>query len=122
MVKRNLKWVIKMARKESINKIMSELQKGVNLAKCRKCGCMKETLEVLLASFQSIKSGSSSDVLKNIELMLSKMEPIRYACLGCEHCYPAVAMDVFNKAFPKAESHILNCAFEVRGGMACCRR
>jgi tetrahydromethanopterin S-methyltransferase subunit A len=42
------------------------------------------------------------------------MELIKYACLGCDYCFPAVAMNVFHKAFPEVgESQSLSCAFEV---------
>jgi tetrahydromethanopterin S-methyltransferase subunit A len=102
-----------MTRKESINKILSELQEGINLAKCRKCGCMKETLEKLRAYFETSQIEYSA-ILENIEKYLNGMEQIKYACLGCEYCYPAVAMNVFNKAFPEAESSALSCTFEVR--------
>jgi len=44
-----------------------------------------------------------------------QMKPIKYACLGCEYCYPAVAMNVFHKAFPETEATAsLSCEFEVR--------
>jgi tetrahydromethanopterin S-methyltransferase subunit A len=42
------------------------------------------------------------------------MEPVRYDCLGCDHCFPAVAQNFFNAAFPKVELPGLGCEFEVR--------
>jgi len=101
--------------KDAFEKIQSELQEGTGLAKCRKCGCMKETLENLRASLSSLQSEDSLDLPGTIELWLKQMEPIKYACLGCEHCFPAVAMNVFNQAFPEAaKAESLSCAFEVR--------
>jgi len=74
-----------------IKKVESELQEGMNLAKCRKCGCMKITMESLRNSLSSTQTQESSDLLKNIESWLNQMEPIKYDCLGCKYCFPAVA-------------------------------
>ncbi len=103
-----------MAKKNPMSKIQSELQKGMSLQKCRKCGCMKETLENLLSSIPLLQAKGSSNLLKNIEHWLKQIEPTKYACLGCEHCYPAVAMNIFGQAFPESASESLRCAFEVR--------
>jgi len=63
----------------------------MELPKCRKCGCMKESLENLQASLSSLQVSASSDLLASIDHWLEQMEPIKYACLGCDYCFPAVA-------------------------------
>lgn len=94
-------------------KILSELQKGMSRAKCRKCGCMKDTLEALCSSFSSLKT--ESELLKDIESWLKRMEQIKYSCLGCDYCFPAVAMNNLNHAIPLvSETLPLICASEVR--------
>ncbi|MBI2487844.1 MAG: DUF4346 domain-containing protein [Deltaproteobacteria bacterium] len=43
------------------------------------------------------------------------MEPIKYACLGCEYCFPAVAINIFDQALPKAkQAQSLSCVFEAK--------
>jgi tetrahydromethanopterin S-methyltransferase subunit A len=75
---------------------------------------MKETLEKLQVSLSPLQIEASSDLLPNIDRWLKQMEPIKYACLGCDYCFPAVAMNVFHKAFPEAdESQSVSCTFEV---------
>jgi tetrahydromethanopterin S-methyltransferase subunit A len=39
------------------------------------------------------------------------MEEIKYPCLGCDYCFSAVAMDIFNQSFQETLS--LSCNFEV---------
>lgn len=97
-----------------IKKIVSELQEGINLPKCRKCGCMKETLE-FITSFSSKSSEKELFDLKNNSTnWLKQMGAIKYACLGCEHCYPAVAMNVLNEVFPEStEQQTLSCSLNV---------
>lgn len=43
------------------------------------------------------------------------MEPIKYTCLGCEHCFSAVATNIFNRAFPEVDqAQSLRREFEAR--------
>jgi len=112
------KEVSAIADKDSIKKIQFELQEGMSLKKCRRCRCMKEALETLRSSLSPLKTNVPTNVLKNIESWLRQMEPIKYTCLGCLHCFPAVAMNVFSQAFPEAaQDESPSCAFEVREQM-----
>ena len=104
-----------MTEIDVIDKIQSQLMEGIGLMKCRKCGCMKETLKNLQTSLPSLQTKGSLDLVKNIEHWLKQMEPIKYACLGCEYCYPAVATNIFTKAFPEiSQAQSLNCVWEIR--------
>ncbi len=104
-----------MIEKHPIDNLQHELQEGMALAKCRKCGCMKETLETLRSSLSVLQTEGSSGVRENFDRWLQQMEAIKFACLGCEHCFPAVAMNVFHQIFPEAaQGQSLTCAFDVR--------
>jgi tetrahydromethanopterin S-methyltransferase subunit A len=104
----------KEVEKDLIEKIRSELQEGIALAKCRRCGCMKEALENLRFSLSLLKGRGSSELLLNIEDWIQQMGSIKYACLGCEHCFPAVAMNIFAQAFPEAAAtQPLGCGLEI---------
>lgn len=104
-----------MSEQGQTEKIRSELQEGMRLKKCRQCGCMKESLENLQFSLSSLQIEGSSDLVKNTANWLNQMEPIKYACLGCEYCFPAEAMNILNQTFPEAiQTPSLGCAFEVR--------
>jgi len=95
-----------------IKKILSELQEGINLPKCQKCGCMKETLE-FITSFSTSKS--LSGLKENTAKWQKQIENIKYSCLGCEHCYPAVAMNILNEVYPdSADQQSLSCSFDVK--------
>jgi tetrahydromethanopterin S-methyltransferase subunit A len=39
------------------------------------------------------------------------MRPVRYACLGSEHCYPAVAQNALMAAFPGLDVGAPGCGF-----------
>ena len=87
-----------------INKIHSEMNEGIELLKCKQCGCMKDTLVILKSDFPA-----------EVENWEKKMIPIKYSCLGCAHCYPAVATNLFNEAFPGKARLQSDCSFEVSG-------
>lgn len=104
-----------MEGKSQIAKIKSELQEAIGLEKCRKCGCMKKGLENLCSTLPSVQIEDSSDFSKKMEDWLKLIQPIKYECLGCEYCYPAEAMNIFNQVFPEVEdTHSLCCGFEVK--------
>jgi tetrahydromethanopterin S-methyltransferase subunit A len=104
----------KEVERNLIEKIRSELRDGIGLAKCRRCGCMKEALENLRSSLSLLKGEEFFYLLLNVEDWLQQMEPIKYACLGCEHCFPAVVMNIFAHAFPEAATvQPLGCGFEI---------
>lgn len=103
----------KMTQKFQIDKILSELEKGMSLEKCRKCGCMKETLESLLSISKSVPD--FGNLIENLEMWLGQMGEVKYECLGCRHCYPSVAMNVFNQIFPESSSFESgSCVFETK--------
>lgn len=102
----------KMLESDHISRIYSELQEGISLAKCRKCGCMKETLENLEATLST--NLDAPNLLGSTRDWLKQMEPIQYPCIGCSHCFPAVATNLINQVFPASQAQSSDCAFEVR--------
>ena len=66
--------------------VEAELRLAMEHPKCRRCGCYQE----------AIRSFDNSPTLKAslpglIEEALTLFEPVRYDCLGCDICWPAVA-------------------------------
>ena len=103
-----------MKNDDTIEKIQLELEKGMGLNKCRKCGCMKETLENFSSILPSLDTKGFRALFENVQRWKSQMQPIAYSCLGCKYCYPAVATNIFNESFPESESKSPVCAFEVK--------
>jgi tetrahydromethanopterin S-methyltransferase subunit A len=100
--------------KSIFKQIHSELQKGIELAKCRKCGCMKGTLESLKASLPSLKNKGAKGLLQDVNEWLKRIEPLKYQCLKCKYCIPAEAMSILTSRFPSTASLTLSsCEFQV---------
>jgi tetrahydromethanopterin S-methyltransferase subunit A len=95
--------------------VHSELQKAMRLAKCRKCGCMRGTLENLKASLPSLNMKEARGLSKNVNEWLKELEPIEYPCFGCAYCIPPEAMTKLTSKFPSfASSTLITCDFEER--------
>lgn len=92
---------------------LRELETGISLPKCQQCGCMGETLEHISKSLPTL-SGESTNALRNsLPGWVEKMKSIRYACLGCEHCYAGVAENAFSAAFPETHNQFgLSCEIQ----------
>lgn len=91
-----------MEKNDAIQKIRAELESGTLLAKCKKCGCMKDALNDLATLLPNSGEHKVQGLAQELEVWIGRMEPAQYACLGCAHCYPAVAANAFENAFPSA--------------------
>lgn len=104
-----------MTPEKGLQTVRAELEAGIALPKCQKCGCMESALKSLVAVLPTIGTDDASALAASVSASLKQMRPIQYACLGCEYCYPAVAQNAFGLAFP-ALSHAaadLSCEFRV---------
>jgi tetrahydromethanopterin S-methyltransferase subunit A len=94
--------------------VRSEIRRGMRLAKCRKCGCMRGTLDNLKASLPLLRSKDAKELLHDVDRWLMKLEPIEYPCFGCKYCIPPEAMTLLTREFPElASSTLSGCEFKV---------
>ena len=88
--------------------IQNELSEGITLKKCRHCGCMESSIN----SLQSLISENKipfEQFPALVQTLSDKMLPIKYDCLGCEHCYPAVAENLLYDMIPDAAIQNVTC-------------
>lgn len=101
----------------AIAKIQEEIKAGMQLAKCQQCGCMSAALDTFAQQLPGMTGGEAGELAEKVASWKAQMKPIRYACLGCEYCYPAVAENAFSKAFPGAAlPPALTCGFQIAEG------
>jgi len=105
-----------MDPQESFQVVRKELATAIVLPKCQKCGCMESALKNFTGVLPTIGSDDAIALSEIISDSLKKMQPVQYACLGCEVCYPAVAQNVFSQAFPDHSQTAaeLSCEFRVQ--------
>ncbi len=98
-------------------KAMDEIRSGIDLVKCQQCGCMRETLDQIHQTLPQLPDGEGAVFEAGLPGWLAKMKPIRYSCLGCDHCFAGAAQNAFTSAFPQvADSFGLSCEIQVTAG------
>lgn len=86
----------------------------MKLSRCRKCGCMRGTLENLKASLPLLKLKDASELLKHVNDWSSQLEPQAYPCFGCKYCIPPEAMTMLTAKYPLLASATLSsCEIKV---------
>ncbi len=103
-----------MTRSDELQTLYSEMEAGIVLAKCQKCGCMRETLDSMAALLPTIDGDEARTLLQQHAQWAAQMLPVQYTCLGCDHCYAGAAQNAFATVFPTAVSLVpLSCDFQV---------
>ncbi|MEN9249854.1 MAG: hypothetical protein Q6K95_06630 [Gloeomargarita sp. GXS_bins_116] len=81
--------------------IRAEIEAGIALPKCQKCGCMAYVLRHLADALPQLDGPMAHDLQAVVKAALARMQPVAYDCFGCAHCYPAVAY----QAWVEREGH-----------------
>ena len=102
-----------MANDENMQIVQDELETGIALAKCQKCGCMREALDNLAAALPTVGTDEANALAQKVAAWNDQIKPVQYACLGCAHCYPAAAQNAFAAAFPNVNQTPLACDFQI---------
>ena len=71
--------------------VMHEIEGGMKLSMCQKCGCMLEALQNAEVAFNGSEDAEIRALLPMIEDHKAKMQPIAYDCFGCKKCWGADA-------------------------------
>ncbi len=93
---------VNMTQKNALAKIQCELKEAIDIAKCKKCGCMKQALEDLKQTLPSLHTKTSVKLSATVDDFLKQLQQTEYSCLGCKHCYGAEVTNVFVETFPQA--------------------
>ena len=82
---------------------LHEIARGMELKKCRKCGCMKDALDQAGGAFESSEEPEIRSLLPRISDYQARMEPLAYDCIGCKKCWGADAIIELANHFDKVE-------------------
>jgi len=67
-----------MSADERLNKLTSEFEKGIALAKCRKCGCMKGALEEMRDRLAAGGDQDARDLRGKVDIWLGRTQESLY--------------------------------------------
>jgi tetrahydromethanopterin S-methyltransferase subunit A len=86
----------------------NEIARGMQLKKCRKCGCTKDALNQATRAFEASEESEIRALLPRISEFQARMEPLAYDCIGCKKCWGADATIELSNHFEEVE--IDSCA------------
>src|ERR1700730_10690078 len=82
---------------------LDEIARGMELKKCRKCGCMKDALDLAEHAFESAEDPEIRSLVPRIAVYQARMEPLAYDCIGCKKCWSAYATIELANNFDEVE-------------------
>ena len=82
---------------------LNEIACGMELKKCRKCGCMKDALDQAERAFESAEEPEIRSLVPRIAVYQARMQPLAYDCIGCKKCWGADATIELANNFDEVE-------------------
>lgn len=73
------------------NEAITQLREAAEAKKCWTCGCLHSSLQALDRAFPDGQHPAEFGAVR--ETARQRLAPVRYDCLGCAICYPALAIN-----------------------------
>ncbi len=77
--------------KEEMEDAIARLREAAAAKKCWQCGCLRSSLGAIEEAFPV--SARPAELAAVIELARPRLVEMKYDCLGCELCFPAIAIN-----------------------------
>ena len=81
------------AHRDALAVVREKLSEATAAEKCHPCRCLHETVAALA------KTEPARELCDSLAAARAELQPVRYDCLGCAVCYPAIAANAFADAF-----------------------
>jgi len=91
-------------RVSGIDDAIAHLRDAAGAKKCWACGCLHTSLTTIETGLPTnARPAAFADALNAARECLT---PVRYECLGCDVCYPALAVNALTSAGLRMEQHL----------------
>lgn len=74
-----------------VDEAVKQLSNAVAARKCWHCGCLHSSLRAIEEAYP--KSARPEALANTVKLARSRLSGVKYDCLGCEVCWPALAIN-----------------------------
>jgi len=92
---------------EVIAVINAQLNAAIAATKCHGCGCLAFNLNAMGEATRI-----APELMPILDAARGVLVPQKYECMGCDTCYPAVAANALQEAYPDAISQAALCPTE----------
>lgn len=86
-----------LINQSEIKEAIEQLKKAVGANKCWSCGCFHNSLAVMEKAIAHMQRPSELDTV--IKAGHKQLVPTKYDCLGCDVCYPALAINSIEPSY-----------------------
>lgn len=84
----------KQVNQTGVDEAVQQLREAAVARKCLHCGCLRGSLRAIERAYPAC---ARPEALANIvELAVARLADVRYDCLGCEVCWPALAVNALS--------------------------
>lgn len=90
-----------------VEEALSHLREAAGAKKCWPCGCLHSGLAAIERAFPDLTRPRQLDAA--IRLARERLIEVRYECLGCEICYPAVAINALGRVGGTHQIEVETC-------------
>ncbi len=80
-----------MSTRTTHDEAVAQLRTAAAAKKCRPCGCFHGAIAAIEGTIPPQRR--DSDLAQALATGRERLEPVRYDCLGCDVCFPAIAMN-----------------------------
>jgi tetrahydromethanopterin S-methyltransferase subunit A len=84
-----------------------QLHEAARAKKCWTCGCLHHTLTAIEGALPA--GQRPPDLDEAIHAARQRLEPVTYECLGCQVCYPALAINALAQGAAERVAHLEVC-------------
>lgn len=84
--------------------VREQVEAAATTPKCRKCGCLHDTVDALASS------PTAADLGATLGAARAAFQPRAYDCLGCPICFPAIAANAMADANPGFAGSLSVCS------------
>ena len=88
---------LSQTNKSEIEEAVKQLKEAVAVKKCWSCGCFRNSLIAIEKTIAPVQRTSELDAV--IRAGHEHLAPVKYDCLGCDKCYPALAINGLENSY-----------------------
>ena len=79
---------------EGVDEAVRQLREAAAVKKCWTCGCLKTSVEGIERALP--KAEQPPELTAALQAARERFAPVKYDCLGCAVCYPAIAVNALS--------------------------
>lgn len=84
---------------QSLERVSENLVQGIKHKKCHVCGCQQGTVKAIQSQLGALAEADAKSLVGLLDQAVETFGPVKYDCLGCAICFPALAAEALNQAY-----------------------